>query len=246
MESTAAVSNQFVRLVAGIVIAGLCAIALTAQDRLDRVVATFPNDQAIQLQLPPTSFWFEQSLDRIASSTQVLMGVESIDDDHQQPAPTDPRVVLSGRTFGEAVTLLVRARPGYSWSAESNIVHVFRADRDASILARHVDGFSIENVNAAVALRRLCQALRPPVSGPQGYLASGPPPSPLGQRLFTVPATTGTLLEVLDAIAERHGGMIWHVTYPNQTDRPQSRSGVAIGFVMFDGWGTRIDGCAPA
>jgi hypothetical protein len=79
------VSNRFVRLLTAVVFVSICAVALVAQSLLDRVIGTFPADQTIQLQLPPTSFWFENSLDRIASSTHVLMGVESVDDGREQP-----------------------------------------------------------------------------------------------------------------------------------------------------------------
>jgi hypothetical protein len=55
---------------------------------------------------------------------------------------------------------------------------------------------------------------------------------------------SGSLLDVLDAIAQHHGALIWHVNYPEpMTDPVSPNFPVAIGVVMFDGWGTRIDDC---
>jgi len=235
-----------VRLVAAVVFASNCAVVLVAQSPLDRVVGRLPADQTIQLQLPATSFWFEHSLDRIASSTQVLMGIESVDVGGKQPDPSDPPLVLTGRLFGEAVDLLVNASPGYVWRADGDIVHVLLARPGGSVLARTVEQFTLENATPSEALRLLCEALQPAASNRGGYAGSGPPPSVLGQHRFTVPTMSGSLLQVLDAIAAQHGALIWHVNYPGPISYPgPSNSPVAIGFVMFDGWGTRIGGCVP-
>jgi hypothetical protein len=238
------VSNRFVRLLTAVLFASTCAVVLVAQGRLNRVVGTFPADQTIQLRLPPTAFWFEHSLDRIASSTEMLMGIESVDDGRKQPDPSGPNLILTGRSFREAVDLLVNARPGYVWSTDADIVHVLRVDRDGSVLARQLDHFTVENATPSEAIRLLCEALKPPPSRQGGYAGSGSGPSPVGQRRFTVPAMSGSLQEVLDAIAQHHGALIWHVDYPGPIFDPvPSHFPVAIGFVMFDGWGTRIDGC---
>ena len=242
-----AVSNRFVRLVAAVVFAGTCAVVLLAQSPLDRVVGRFPADQTIQLHLPPTSYWFEHSLDRVASSTRILMGIETVDDGWKQPDPSDPLLVLTGRSFGEAVELLVKARPGYVWHADGNIVHVLRVSPGGSVLARPLEHFLLENATPSEALRLLCEALQPAASRRGGYVGSGPPPSALGQHRFTMPTMSGSLLHVLDAIAEQHGALIWHVNYPPPITYPvASNSPVGIGFVMFDGWGTAIGGCVPA
>jgi hypothetical protein len=97
-----------VRLVIAVALINICGVALVAQSFLDRVVGTFPADQTIQIQLPLTSFWFEHSLDQIASSTHVLMGVESVDDRLEQPNFSDPLLMLTGRSFRDAVDLLER------------------------------------------------------------------------------------------------------------------------------------------
>jgi hypothetical protein len=197
--------------------------------------------------MPPTSFWFEHSLDRIASSTQVLMGIESVDDGRKQPDPSDPLLVLTSRSFGEAVDRVVNARPGYVWRADGDIVHVLLAGRDGSVLARPLEHFTVENATPSEAVRLLCEALQPAASRRSGYAGSGPPPSRLGRRRFTVPTMSSSLLQVLDAIAEQHGALIWHVNYPRPITYPMRSSfPVGIGFVMFDGWGTRTDGCIPA
>jgi hypothetical protein len=228
-----------VRVLTTIAVSGTCVLVLVAQSRLEREIGSFPGDQAIKLQLPPTSFWFDHSLDRIASSAQVPMGVESVGDDHKQPAPSDPLLALTGRSFREAVDLLVNARPGYVWRVDDDIVHVRLADGSSSVLTRQLDGVALENATLVEAVHRLCEAFQPPV--PQrGYAGSGPPPSPLGQRRFTVSTMTGSLVQVLDAIAKQHGALIWHVNYvgPMPSTFP-----VGIGFVTFDGWGVRIDAC---
>jgi hypothetical protein len=57
---------------------------------------------------------------------------------------------------------------------------------------------------------------------------------------------SSSLLHLLDTIAEQHGALIWHVTYtPTITDPVTSNPPIRLGFVMFDGWGTYIDGCIP-
>ena len=156
-------SNWLVRLSTAVVFAGTCAVVLVAQGRFDRV-GTFPADRPIQLQVPPTSFWFEYSLDRMASSTQVLMGIETVDDGRKQPDPSDPLLVLTGRSFGEALDLLVNARPGYVWHADGNIVHVLLANAGGSVLARPLEHFTLADATPSEALRRLCEAFQPAAS----------------------------------------------------------------------------------
>ena len=174
------------------------------------------------------------------------MGVESVEQDSERPNPSDPLLILTGRPLGEAVHLLVNARPGYVWRADGDIVHVLRANGDDSILARRLENFTLENATPLEAARLLCETLQPAASRRGGYAYSGPPPSPIGERRFTVPTMTGSLLQALDAIAKQHGALIWHVTDRRPTmDAVTESFPIGIGFVMFDGWGIHNDRCIP-
>jgi len=174
------------------------------------------------------------------------MGVESVDDRRAQPTLADPLLILTGRSFREAVDLLVSARPGFVWRADDDIVHVLRAGQDGSVLARSLESFSLDNVTPLEALHQLCEAFQRTPSRGRGITYSGPPPSPVGQHRFTVRTMSSSLLHVLDAIADQHGALIWHVTYTLAVAAPMtSNSTNRIGFVMFDGWGVFIDECIP-
>jgi hypothetical protein len=125
-------------------------------------------------------------------------------------------------------------------------VHALRAGHDGSVLARRLENFSLENVTPLEGLHELCEAFQPTASSRRGITSSGLPPSPVGQHRFTVRNMSSSLLHVLDAIAEQHGALIWHVTYPPAvTDPMTSNSLNRVGFVMFDGWGVFTDGCIP-
>ena len=232
------VSKTPMNRLSSITVVALCCIAQPAagQRPLDRVVGQFPSGNSVDVGLPLNAFEIAHALDRIASSAHVLIGFEAVPGEPWPPTRPRSTAALTGMTVGQALQFIVTTDSRYRWDQDGDVVHV-RPRVQTGVLTRAVSGFGIEDKTAFEAMITLCAALRHDDN--LGYATSGVTPSELAQRRFTVPTMSGTLLEVLDQIAIRHGALSWHVGAPADPGAP-----IRLGFTVFDGWGTSSPECA--
>ena len=220
-------------------IVALCFVAASAagQRPLDRIVGQSAGGVPIDVGLPLHASEIAHALDRIAASAHVLIGFEAVPGEPWRPVTPRSKGMLTGMTVSQALQFIVMSDSRYRWAQDGDVVHVRPVVQNNAVSMRTLTGFKSEDGTAFETMIRLCAALRH--DNDLGYVGSGVTPSYLAQRHFTVPIMDGTLLEVLDQIAIRHGALSWHLAAPTDPGAP-----IRVGFTVFDGWGSSSPECA--
>ncbi len=189
-----------------------------------------------EIWLPLTSFSIGTAMAEVAWAVDVPIGYEALPDAPWQPAPSEASIRTAGLTLFEILDAIVTRQPRYQWSLDDGVVHLrpkIAIEDPGNILNRPLDEFVLNDATLPVALREIRFALGPEARQ-GGILGSGPGPSALGRRRFSVSLGRTTLLAALDAIVKAHGASSWRVTYEEDRGVPYPDR---ISFQTFDGWG---------
>jgi hypothetical protein len=186
--------------------------------------------------LPLTPYSLQRALADIAWAARLPIGYEAPEDEPWQPAPTKSSVETGGHTIAEILNEIVARQPRYAWTLDDGVIHLrpkASAADPGNILNREVEEFAVDQATLQQALQEVHFTLRPGLRG-GGIVGSGPAPSTLGLRHFSVRLRSSTVQGVLDAIVKAHGASSWSLTYTGTEGARQYR----ITFHTFDGWGT--------
>ncbi len=186
--------------------------------------------------LPLTPYSLGSAMAEVAWAANVPIGYEALSDESWQPAPSEASLRTAGLTLGEILDDIVTREPRYQWAVDDAVVHLrprTAIEDPGNILNRPLDEFVLNDATLPEALREIRIALRPELRH-GGTLGSGPGPSALGRRRFSVSLGRTTLLQALDAIVKAHGASSWRVTYETDRGVPYPDR---ISFETFDGWG---------
>jgi hypothetical protein len=217
---------------------GLTAIvaALAAQEQPALIARRLPfGAPVVAVPLTPSSL--QRALAEVAWAARVPIGYEAPEDEPWEPTPPSRTMNVEGQTVEWVLDAIVAEQPQYGWSEADGVIHLRPNTSVAdpnNILNRRVEMFVLNETTLQLALREVHFSLRPELR--QGGIAgSGPGPTALGLRRFTVSVGQTTVQGVLDAIVKAHGASSWSVTYaPDSGAAPPYR----ISFHTFDGWGT--------
>jgi hypothetical protein len=173
----------------------------------------------------------------VAWAVGIAIGFEALPDESWQPSQPDFTIKTEGQTVEEVLDWIVARQPRYQWTADDSVVHLRPraaiADPD-NMLNQRLEEFVVYDATLQLALREVHFRLWPEERR-GGIVGSGPGPSALGLRRFSVRMQGTTVQGALDAIIKAHGASSWSVTYV-------ADAGVArpyrISFHTFDGWGT--------
>jgi hypothetical protein len=169
-------------------------------------------------------FW--RTLEQVARQTGVRVGLENVETCHSGGwglSPGDGALDLSGLTLRMIFARVVELRPEYSWTEIDGVVVVRPVPAWTSpdnALHRTIKPFAVDKMHPHLALHAMLEAAEPSMLHPHTDVQL----SALGKRAFdpgatgeidrpiTVDFQGGSLLQALNAVTERFGG-IWQVGY---------------------------------
>jgi hypothetical protein len=214
----------------------IVAAVLAAQESTALITRRLPSGAPV-VGVPLTPGSLQRGMAEVAWAARIPIGYEAPEDETWQPAPPTSTINVEGQTVEQVLDAIVAQQPRYRWSEDDGVIHLRPKTAVVdpnNILNRAVETFVLEGTTLQQAQRDLHFNLRPELR--QGAIAgSGPAPTALGLRRFSVNVSETTVLGVLDAIVKAHGASSWHVTYkPDYSTIVPYR----FGFDTFDGWGT--------
>jgi len=173
---------------------------------------------------------------RIAAMGRAPIGFEGVQDGQAREGTQRTRVDLTDSTVADALNAIVRVDNRYHWRMVG-VVPVIRPisawDDPSNALNRQVEGIAWTDITAEEALVRNDVILE----GGSGWRPI-PPGAPHDARLISVNVPAGSVVDVLNEVAHRHGEIMWSAVYENSRIRAGSRT-LAIGFRWFDGHAIR-------
>jgi len=187
--------------------------------------------------LPLTPYSLQRAMADVAWALVIPIGYEAPAEELWQPAPPESTLKTEGRTIEQILNEIVARQPRYLWTIDDGVVHLrpkTAVADSANVLNHVIEEFVVDRATLREALREVHFTLRPELRG-GGIVGSGPGPSALGLRRFSVSLASTTVQGVLDAIVKVHGASSWSVTYV--ADAGAARP-YRISFHTFDGWST--------
>lgn len=187
--------------------------------------------------VPLTASSLQRALAEVAWASRIPIGYEAPEDEPWQPAPPRRTINVEGQTVEQVLNAIVALQPRYGWSEDDGVIHVRPKTAVAdlnNVVNRPIEMFVLADTTLQLALREVHFSLRPE-SRQGGITGSGPGPSALGLRRFTVGVEQTTVQGILDAIVKAHGASSWSVTYAPDSGAARP---YRISFHTFDGWGT--------
>jgi hypothetical protein len=185
---------------------------------------------------PLTPYSLQTGIAQLAWTARVPIGFEAPLDQPWQPAPGARALAVAGLTIEEVLDAITTQEPRYRWSEDDGVIHLrpgVAFEDPRNVVNRRIDSFTMDNTTLPRALREVQLTLHPEWRQ-SGIVGSGPAPTALGVKVFTVEVEHTTVGGVLDAIVKAHGAASWSVTY----DRDSNERVVSkISFHTFDGWG---------
>jgi hypothetical protein len=172
----------------------------------------------------PCDFW--RTLEQVARQTGVRVGLENLDTCHSGGwglSPGEGALDLSGLTLRMIFARVVEPRQEFAWTEIDGVVVVRPVEAWTSrenALHRTIMPFAVDKIHPHLALHAMLEAARPSMLHPHSDIQL----SALGRRRFDPGATGlidrpitidfqgGSLLQALNAVTERFGG-IWQVGY---------------------------------
>jgi hypothetical protein len=202
------------------------------QPTLDRVLQTDMFGEA--------AVWMPGAVDsgilatRVAFAGRVPVVFEAAPDTGRDTGATPTRLMLAGHTVAEALDALVASDARYGWREVDGVLVIrptAAADDRSDPLNIAIANVTWEDVTTLEALRRI------------GVLISGTPIEPkigaplVDGRRVSINVQTGTVLDVVVAIARAHGALLW--TSPDLAQSYGAGS-ASLGVQTFDGRGAGI------
>lgn len=233
---------------ARLVLGGLAvAVGLTLANQVRAQSADqFRTTTGIELELPITRMRLDAALERIAEQRRAPFGVELVGARHPDAQPGSHVLNLAGLSLEEVFDLLARYGARYEMARHGAVIvarpHGASSDTN-SVLNRTIQEFVLDAAPVDDALFHLMFAIdsrfRPPSRRPSASQMRQRLPDRARQieraleKRITLRLSTPTVLTVLNAIVEQHGGIWWRV----------NREPGAASFELrgFDGWGFGVD-----
>ena len=187
--------------------------------------------------LPVSTSSLHRGTAELAGAARVAIGYEALAYESDEPIPARSTLSTKDRTVGQVLDLITTYEPRYTWREDGGVIHLRPAtslDDPRDTLNQAVASFGLENARLSDALREVQFLLHPDWRN-GGRLGSGPSPTGMGLRRFSVSEANTTIIGVLDAIVKAHGSSSWQATYG---DGNQSVPTLRLSFNTFDGWGT--------
>jgi hypothetical protein len=187
--------------------------------------------------LPASTSNLHRGTAELAGAARVPIGYEALAYEPDEPVPARSTLSTKDRTVGQVLDLITTYDPRYTWRENDGVIHlrpVTSLDDPRDTLNQPVASFVLEDARLSDALREVQFRLHPDWRN-GGRVGSGPSPTRMGLRRFSVNETNTTILGVLDAIVKAHGSSSWQATYG---DGSQSVPALRLSFSTFDGWGT--------
>jgi hypothetical protein len=216
----------------------LCALLATAVAQepaqlADRLVRFF----APVVGLPTSTSSLHRGTAELAGAARVPIGYEALMYEPNEPVPARSTVSTRERTVGQVLDEITTHDPRYTWREDDGVIHLrplTSLDDPRDALNQPVSSFVLEDGRLSDALREVQFLLHPDWRN-DGRLGSGPSPTAMGLRRFSVRQANTTLIGLLDAIVKAHRSSSWQVTY---ADGNQPVPALRLSFSTFDGWGT--------
>jgi hypothetical protein len=199
----------------------------------DRLVRFF----APVIGLPATTSSLHRGTAELAGAAGVPIGYEALVYEPNEPVPARSRVSTHERTVRQVLDVIITHDPRYTWQEDNGVIHLrplTSLDDPRNALTQPVAWFVLDDARLGDALREVQFLLHPDWRN-GGSLGSGPSPTAMGLRRFSVREAHTTILGLLDAIVKAHGSSSWQVTY---ADANQPAPALRLSFSTFDGWGT--------
>jgi hypothetical protein len=199
----------------------------------DRLVRFF----APVIGLPATTSSLHRGTAELAGAAGVPIGYEAVMYEPNEPVPARSTTGTRERTVRQVLDAITTHDPRYAWQEDNGVIHLRPAtsfDDPRNALNRPVANFVLIDARLGDALREVQFLLHPDWRN-GGILGSGPSPTALGLRRFSVREANTTIIGLLDAIVKAHGSSSWQVTY---ADGSQPVPALRLSFSTFDGWGT--------
>jgi hypothetical protein len=199
----------------------------------DRAVRLF----APVIGLPASTSSLHRGTAELAGAAGVPIGYEALVYEPNEPVPPRSTVGTHERTVRQVLDAITTHDPRYAWQEDNGVIHVrplTSLDDPRDALNQPVASFVLDNAQLGDALREVQFLLHPDWRN-GGILGSGPSPTAMGLRRFSVREVNTTLIGLLDAIVKAHGSSSWQATY---ADANQPVPALRLTFSTFDGWGT--------
>ena len=213
----------------------IVAAAVAAQEPTALIARRLPFGAPV-VGVPVTPSSLQRALADIAWAARIPIGYEAPEDEFWQPAPPSRTINVEGQTVEQVLNAIVALQPRYGWSEDDGVIHlrpkIAVADPN-NVLNRPIEMFVLKDTTLQLALREVHFSLRPE-SRQGGIIGSGPGPTPLGLRRFTVSVEQTSVQGILDAIVKAHEASSWSVTYASDSGAARP---YRISFHTFDGWG---------
>jgi hypothetical protein len=214
----------------------IVAAALAAQEPTALIARRLPfGAPVVGVPLTPSSL--QRALAEVAWAARIPIGYEAPEDELWQPAPSSRTIDVEGRTVEQVLNAIVALQPRYGWSEDDGVIHLRPKTAVVdpyNVLNSPIEMFVLDDTTLQLALREVHFSLRPE-SRQGGIAGSGPGPTALGLRRFTVRVGQTTVQGILDAIVKAHGASSWSVTYAPDSGAARP---YRISFHTFDGRGT--------